>query len=67
MTLATEALDDLVSTAKRFGTKTIVFAETGANFGEGYCRSIGIDVTVSEPFPFYIFQGLTTIEIYRAT
>jgi hypothetical protein len=42
-----------------------MFAETGANFGEEYCRTIGVDVVVSEPFPFYIFQGVTRIEIYR--
>jgi len=65
MTLTTDALGDIVEVARKHGTKLIMFAETGANFGEEYCRTIGIDVVVSEPFPFYIFQGVSTIEIYR--
>jgi hypothetical protein len=43
----------------------LLFAETGANFGEEYCRTMGIDTVVSEPFPFYIFQGTSTIEVHR--
>jgi hypothetical protein len=65
MTLTTDSLGDIVEVAKKHGTKLIMFAETGANFGEEYCRTIGIDVVVSEPFPFYIFQGVSTVEIYR--
>ncbi len=65
MTLTTDTLGDIISFAKRYNTRIVMFAETGANFGEEYCRSLGIDVVVSEPFPFYIFQGLTRIEIYR--
>jgi len=68
MTLATDSLTDIVDTAKRHDTKVLMFAETGANMGEEYCSdAVGVDICVSEPFPFYIFQGLTTIEIYRAT
>ncbi|MGQ9603280.1 MAG: Rossmann-like domain-containing protein [bacterium] len=65
MTLTTDTLGDIVSFARTYGTRIVMFAETGANFGEEYCRSLGIDVVVSEPFPFYIFQGLTRIEVYR--
>jgi hypothetical protein len=54
-----------VDEAQKAGTKLLLFAETGANFGEEYCRSIGVDAVVSEPFPFYIFQGVSTIEVYR--
>jgi len=65
MTLATGTLEAIVDTARSSGTKLVVFAETGANFGEEYCREFGIDAVVSEPFPFYIFQGATRIEVYR--
>lgn len=67
MTLTTDSLTDIVDTAKRHDTKILMFAETGANMGEEYTSdAIGVDICVSEPFPFYIFQGLTTIEVYRA-
>ncbi len=65
MTIATDSLELIVEEARKAGTKLLVFAETGANFGEEYCRTIGIDTVVSEPFPFYIFQGASTIEVYR--
>lgn len=65
MTLTTDAVGDIVDLCKQHDTKIVMFAETGANFGEEYCRTIGIDSVVSEPFPFYIFQGVTTIEIHR--
>ena len=65
MTLTTDALNDIVHTCQENQTHLVMFAETGANFGEEYCQTIGVDVVVSEPFPFYIFQGLTRIEIYR--
>lgn len=67
MTLTTDSLTDIVDTAKRHDTRVLMFAETGANMGEEYTAgAIGVDICVSEPFPFYIFQGLTTIEVYRA-
>jgi hypothetical protein len=65
MTIATDSLELIVDEARKAGTKLLVFAETGANFGEEYCRSVGIDAVVAEPFPFYIFQGTSTIEVYR--
>jgi hypothetical protein len=65
MTIATDSLELIVAEAQKAGTKLLLFAETGANFGEEYCRTIGIDAVVSEPFPFYIFQGASTIEVYR--
>lgn len=65
MTLTTDALNDIVHVCRENQTRLVMFAETGANFGDEYCRTIGVDVVVSEPFPFYIFQGVTTIEIYR--
>ena len=65
MTLSTDTLDEIVRTGKDYGTRLIVFAETGANFGEEYCHTIGIDTVISEPFPFYVHQGISKIEIYR--
>lgn len=67
MTLTTDSLTDIVDTAKRHDTGVLMFAETGANMGEEYTSdTVGVDICVSEPFPFYIFQGQTTIEVYRA-
>jgi len=65
MTIATDSLELIVEEARRAGTKLLIFAETGANFGEEYCRTVGVDAVVSEPFPFYIFQGTSTIEVFR--
>jgi len=65
MTLTTDALGDIIETCRTEETKVIMFAETGANFGEEYCATLGVDSVVSELFPFYIFQGVSTIEIYR--
>jgi hypothetical protein len=65
MTLTTDALGDIIEICKQQNTRIVIFAETGANFGEEYCTALGVDSVVSEIFPFYIFQGLSTIEIYR--
>ena len=65
MTLSTSTLDEIVDIAKRHDTRLIMFAETGANMGEEYCNTIGIDTVISELFPFYIYQGVSTIKIYR--
>lgn len=65
MTIATDSLELILEAAQAGGTKVLVFAETGANFGAEYCRAHGIDACVSEPFPFYIFQGVSSIEVFR--
>lgn len=65
MAIATDSLELIIQEAGKAGTKLLVFAETGANFGEEYCRTLGIDAVVAEPFPFYIFQGASTIEVFR--
>jgi uncharacterized protein (DUF4213/DUF364 family) len=64
MTLSTGTLDDILDTSKKHKTKLVMFAETGANFAEEYCKH-GIDVVISEPFPFYIFKGRSIIDVYR--
>jgi hypothetical protein len=65
MALTTDALGDIIDVCKQHRTRIVIFAETGAHFGEEYCRTLGADSVVSEPFPFYIFQGVSRIEIYR--
>ena len=65
MTIASDALGPIIEAAKEGGAKLLLFCETGANFGEEYCRSLGVDAVVGEPFPFYIFQGTSRIEVFR--
>lgn len=62
MTLATETLDDIVSVARQHGTLLVLFAETGANFAGVYLDN-GIDVVISEPFPFYL-SGSEVCHVY---
>ena len=64
MTLATETLDEIIQVAQKNNTKLLMFAETGSNLGDFYVRN-GVDVVVGEPFPFYIFQGKSTINVFR--
>ncbi|MCT4542631.1 MAG: DUF364 domain-containing protein [Vallitalea sp.] len=64
MTLATNTLDKIIKTAKENDTKTIIFAETGSNLYDFFIDA-GIDVVISEPFPFYIYQGKTQIKIIK--
>ncbi len=64
MTLATQTLDDIIKTARAHDTKLLIFAETGANLADFYMEA-GIDTIVSEPFPFYIFQGKNVIRIFH--
>jgi uncharacterized UPF0146 family protein len=65
MTLATGTLDAILQTARENNTKVIMFAETGAWLGQEYCQTFGIDAVISEPFPFYIFEGTSTIRVHR--
>ncbi len=63
MTITTGTIDDIIRCCKENNTKLIIFAETGANFGE-YFISKGVDCYISEVFPFYIFNGGSTIKVY---
>ncbi|MFZ2205531.1 MAG: DUF364 domain-containing protein [Candidatus Magasanikiibacteriota bacterium] len=65
MALSTGTLSELVSVARKNKTKIILFAQTGAGFAPFYIRN-NIDSVVSEPFPFYTFDGHTKINVYRA-
>ena len=64
MTLCNGTIDSLLAAARAGNTKTILFAETGSSFAEFFIDA-GIDCVVSEPFPFYIFQGVSNILVYR--
>lgn len=64
-TLANNTLGGILSTALESKTSLVIFAETGSNFAREYCK-MGIDVVVSEPFPFYLSGlGPTEINVYR--
>ena len=67
MTLATDTLPSIIAECQRHGTGLILFAATGAAFGEAYCRACGVDAVISEPQPQYIFQGTSEIQIFRRT
>ncbi|MDF2674031.1 MAG: hypothetical protein K0R09_2299 [Clostridiales bacterium] len=64
MTLTTNTLDEIINTARSHNTKLVMFAETGSNLGDFYVQN-GVDCVIGEPFPFYIFQGKNTINIFR--
>jgi nucleoside diphosphate kinase len=67
MTLSSGSLEAIIRTAKKAGTKVVMFAETGAWFAQEYCDSFGIDAVIGEPFPFYIFEGRSIIRLHRPT
>ena len=62
MTVTTNTIDSILDCALKNGVKVIVFAETGANFASFYL-SRGVDVYLSEHFPFYIFSGASAIDV----
>jgi hypothetical protein len=64
MTLATNTLGDILETASRYSTKIIIFSHTGASFAPFYVLR-GASVVVSEPFPFYTFDGPSRISVFR--
>ncbi len=65
MAVANGTLPSILRLAHRQNTKVVIFAETGASLGGLYCRQ-GADVVIGEPFPFYIFPGSSTINIWRS-
>ena len=65
MTISTETIDEILSCAVSNNTKIILFAETGASLSSYYIQR-GVDVYLSEYFPFYIFNGSSVIDISRS-
>ncbi|MFI0977585.1 Rossmann-like domain-containing protein [Streptomyces sp. NPDC021093] len=64
-TLASRTLGELVAAAAEHDTRLVVFAVTGCHFAQEYCGTFGIDTVMAEPQPQYLFQGPSTLEIYR--
>jgi hypothetical protein len=64
MTIASGAIDAIIARCRANGVKLIVFAETGANLGAYYAEN-GADVFLGEVFPFYIFNGVSRVDVYR--
>ncbi|MDD5729358.1 MAG: DUF364 domain-containing protein, partial [Victivallales bacterium] len=65
MTACNGSLPGILATAKANATRVMMIAETGAGFGRAYCDLLDVDVVVSEPYPFYIFNCYSQILIYR--
>ena len=65
MTVSNGSLPGLLEIAKENNTKIMMVAETGSGLGRAYCDLFGIDVVISEPYPFYIFRCHSEIKIYR--
>ncbi len=65
MTISNGSLPAIIDIAKKNNTKIMMVSETGAGFGRAYCDLFDIDVVVSEPYPFYIFNCYSEIKIYR--
>jgi len=65
MTLASDSLEKIMELAKKNDVKVVMFNETGCWFGREYCDSFGVDSVIGESFPFYIYEGKSTIQIFR--
>lgn len=64
MTLQTETLGNIMDWCRKYNTKLVVFAQTGANLAIEYIE-FGADIVVREPFPVYDFHGGSNIYINR--
>ncbi len=62
MTITTQTIDEIIDCCQKNNVKLIVFAETGANIA-GYYINRGVDVFLAEHFPFYIFNGVSVIDV----
>jgi len=62
MTITSNTIDEIIECCLNNDVKTIIFAETGANLASYYLNQ-GIDVYLSEYFPFYIFNGRSVIDV----
>jgi len=64
MTLANGTFPGILAAATAGGTELLMFCETGSGLAPLLVAE-GVATVVAEPFPFYIFDGHTTIRIYR--
>lgn len=65
MVLTTDTLGTILEQVQKKNKRLVLFAATGASFAQEYCQGLGVDVVVSEPQPQYMFQGSSTISIFR--
>lgn len=63
MTMTNGTIIDIVRVAKENKTKIIMFNETGASLTT-YLFDLGVDIVIAEPFPFYIYDDITKIEVH---
>jgi len=65
MTISTDTLDDLLEQANLHEVSTVIYAQTGSNFGAAYLK-LGVTSVIGEHFPWYCIPGQSTIEIHRS-
>lgn len=65
MTITTHTIDAIIDKCKECNVKLIVYAETGANMGQYYVKR-GVNVYLGEMYPFYIFNGISTIVVTKS-
>lgn len=66
MTLSNDTLPGILRTAREADTLIVMFCETASGCAP-FLIGEGAACVVSEPFPFYIFDGLTHIRVHRAS
>jgi hypothetical protein len=66
MTLFTHTMDDILIAAHTKRIPVVVFAQSGSSFARFFIER-GAQSVVAELFPFYIFQGASTLLVYRRT
>jgi hypothetical protein len=64
MTLTTRSLGSILAQCVASHTRVLVYAQTGANIAPWYML-YGADTVVCERIPFYNFEGLSEIHVYR--
>ena len=64
MALATETMENVLRCASNHNTKVIIYAQTGANLAPQYL-SYGARSVICELIPFYNFEGISKIFVYR--
>jgi Putative heavy-metal chelation len=63
-TLSSNTTGEIIRRAVEQNTRLIFYAQTGSNFARELIE-LGVDTVISERFPFYMFPGDSTVDIYR--
>lgn len=61
MTLANGTIDDILADCAEFGVAPYLYAESGAYLAERLALAGLVRGSLSEPFPFYVFPGPSTM------